>query len=70
MTEEEREMYRPKEWGGRNGELGGRPDEWQYVFSRYDLRGRSWSSRRGDSVIRARTPGSWQTKTLYMKQMR
>lgn len=24
----EKEMYRPKEWGGRKGDLGGRPDEW------------------------------------------
>lgn len=32
QTEEERDMYRPKEWGGRNGELGGRQDDWQYVY--------------------------------------
>lgn len=24
-----KEMYRPKEWGGRKGDLGGRPDEWR-----------------------------------------
>jgi hypothetical protein len=30
-TEEAREMYRPKEWGGRKGELGGRQEEWQCV---------------------------------------
>ncbi|KAL1411817.1 hypothetical protein Q8F55_002784 [Vanrija albida] len=28
-TEEERERYRPKEWGGKNGDLAGRPEGWQ-----------------------------------------
>lgn len=28
-TEEERERYRPKEWGGKHGDLGGRPEGWQ-----------------------------------------
>lgn len=29
LTEEEKERYRPREWGGRKGDLGGRPDQWQ-----------------------------------------
>lgn len=29
LTEEEKERYRPREWGGRKGDLGGRPDYWQ-----------------------------------------
>lgn len=29
LTEEEKERYRPREWGGRKGDLGGRPDAWQ-----------------------------------------
>ena len=28
-AEDDREKYRPREWGGKKGELGGRPEEWQ-----------------------------------------
>ncbi|WVQ78875.1 hypothetical protein IAT38_000966 [Cryptococcus sp. DSM 104549] len=28
LTEDEREKYRPREWGGKHGDLGGREDEW------------------------------------------
>lgn len=29
VTEEDKDMYRPREWGGRHGSLGGRPEEWR-----------------------------------------
>jgi hypothetical protein len=29
LTEDEKEMYRPREWGGKKGELGGRTEEWR-----------------------------------------
>ncbi|KAL0242133.1 hypothetical protein I308_105762 [Cryptococcus tetragattii IND107] len=29
VTEDEREKYRPREWGGKYGDLGGREDEWR-----------------------------------------
>jgi len=29
VTEEQKERYRPMEWGGRHGDLGGRTDEWR-----------------------------------------
>ena len=29
VTEDEKEKYRPREWGGKTGGLGGRPEEWQ-----------------------------------------
>lgn len=32
LTENEKEMYRPREWGGRTGDLGGRSEEWRYVL--------------------------------------
>lgn len=28
-TEDDIEKYRPREWGGKKGELGGRPEEWK-----------------------------------------
>ena len=29
VTENDKEKYRPREWGGRHGELGGRSEEWR-----------------------------------------
>lgn len=29
VTGEQKEMYRPKEWGGKHGDLGGRAEEWR-----------------------------------------
>lgn len=29
QTEEDKEMYRPQEWGGRKGDLAGKPEEWK-----------------------------------------
>ena len=29
QTEDEKEKYRPREWGGKTGELGGRQEEWK-----------------------------------------
>ena len=29
QTEDERDKYRPMEWGGKKGELGGQPEEWK-----------------------------------------
>lgn len=29
ITEDEKEKYRPREWGGKTGELGGRTEEWR-----------------------------------------
>jgi hypothetical protein len=29
VTEDEKEKYRPKEWGGRTGDLAGKPEEWR-----------------------------------------
>lgn len=29
VTEDEREKYRPREWGGKTGDLGGRHEEWK-----------------------------------------
>jgi hypothetical protein len=29
VTEEQKERYRPTEWGGRHGDLGGRAEEWR-----------------------------------------
>lgn len=31
VTEQDKDMYRPREWGGRHGDLGGRPEEWRWV---------------------------------------
>jgi hypothetical protein len=31
VTELDKEQYRPREWGGRHGDLGGRPEEWRWV---------------------------------------
>lgn len=32
VTEDEREKYRPREWGGKSGDLGGRHEEWKWVY--------------------------------------
>jgi hypothetical protein len=29
VTEDEKEKYRPKEWGGKTGDLAGKPEEWK-----------------------------------------
>lgn len=29
VTEDEKEKYRPKEWGGKTGDLAGKPEEWR-----------------------------------------
>jgi hypothetical protein len=29
VTEDEKEKYRPREWGGKTGDLGGRAEEWK-----------------------------------------
>ena len=33
ITEDEKERYRPREWGGKTGDLGGRSEEWRWVFA-------------------------------------
>lgn len=32
VTEDDKERYRPKEWGGKTGDLAGKPEEWRSVF--------------------------------------
>jgi len=32
VTEDEKEKYRPKEWGGKTGDLAGKPEEWRSVL--------------------------------------
>jgi hypothetical protein len=34
VTEDEKEKYRPKEWGGKTGDLAGKPEEWRSVSCR------------------------------------
>jgi hypothetical protein len=29
VTEDAKEKYRPREWGGKTGDLGGRSEEWR-----------------------------------------
>jgi len=38
VTEDDKEKYRPKEWGGKTGDLAGKPEEWRSVISNVDPR--------------------------------
>ncbi|GMK59922.1 hypothetical protein CspeluHIS016_0901390 [Cutaneotrichosporon spelunceum] len=55
LTEQDKEQYRPREWGGRRGDLGGRPEEWRPSVKegfKKDLKDMSTNARFG--IFRAK----------------
>lgn len=57
VTEDEKEKYRPKEWGGKTGDLAGKPEEWRYVSLL------SYILPQDGSDIVDRPPRNWSRKS-------